>query len=107
VKYLVEEKGVDPKRLVAEGRGEDDPRTIYKVNGEYTVDEPAKGVEYEEIKLVESYINQYQRKDKAMFERLHQYNRRTEGEVVSFDYVPEPEKPEGEEEGSENSEKED
>lgn len=107
VKYLVEEKGVDPKRLVAEGRGEDDPRTIYKVNGEYTVDEPAKGVEYEEIKLVESYINQYQRKDKAMFERLHQYNRRTEGEVVSFDYVPEPEKPEGEEEGSEKPEKED
>ncbi len=109
VKYLVEEKGVDPKRLVAEGRGEDDPRTIWKVNGEYTVDEPAEGSEAEVIKLVESYINKYQRSDKTMFEKLHQYNRRTEGEVVSFTYVPEPEKPEGEPEEikEETEEKED
>lgn len=97
VKYLVEEKGVDPKRLVAEGRGEDDPRTVWLLNGEYLVDEPKADAGAEEIELVETYINKFKRNEKEIFEKLHQFNRRTEGEVVSFDYVPEPEKPEGEE----------
>jgi peptidoglycan-associated lipoprotein len=92
VNYLVNEKGVSTNRLEAEGRGEDQPRKIWLVNGVYSVEAPAKDVEGEEITLTEEYINQYQKSDKDLFERLHQYNRRTEGEVVSFEYVSEMQK---------------
>jgi peptidoglycan-associated lipoprotein len=89
VDYLVNERGVDPRRLVAEGRGEDDPRTIFKVDGEYRVKRPTDGTPYEEILLTETYINQYKGKDgNVMFERLHQYNRRTEAEVIRMDWTP-------------------
>lgn len=88
VNYLVNERGVNPDRLVAVGRGEDEPRTIYLLtNGEYTAFKPKEGVEYEEILLTEEYINQY-RSDNKMFERLHQYNRRTEAEVIRMDWTP-------------------
>ncbi|MGB0933649.1 MAG: OmpA family protein [Lishizhenia sp.] len=84
VDYLVNEKGVNASRLVPQGSGEDVPRTVYLVNGEYIVDKPAEG-EYEEIVLTEKYINKY-KSNKALFERLHQFNRRTEGEVVRMDW---------------------
>jgi peptidoglycan-associated lipoprotein len=89
VNYLVNEKGVDPRRLRARGAGREMPRTIFFYNGDYHVDKPSnKTTEYEEIVLTNDYINKYS-KDKVLFERLHQYNRRTEGEVVSFDFDPE------------------
>ncbi len=88
VNYLVNEKGVDPRRLKARGAGREIPRTIYFFNGDYNVDKPAdKTMEYETIILTNDYINKY-KTDKVIFERLHQYNRRTEGEVVSFDFDP-------------------
>ena len=87
VDYLVNERGVPRERLVAEGRGEDEPRTVYLVNGEYTVNKPPMGTTYEKIPLTESYINKF-KSDKAKFEKLHQFNRRTEGEVERMDWKP-------------------
>lgn len=84
VNYLVNEKGVDPNRLVAVGKGENEPRTVYLQDGKYYAQRPAG--DYEPIRLVESYINQFQNSDKETFELLHQFNRRTEGEVVRMDY---------------------
>ena len=100
VDYLVNEKGVNPERLKAEGKGENQPRTVYKVGDEYLLDKPASG-EFETIELTEKYINQFKKSDKELFEQLHQYNRRTEAEVLRMDYTPakeeEGEKVEGEE----------
>lgn len=87
VDYLVNEKGVPSSRLIPEGKGEDVPRTVYKVNGEYVVEKPTDGVEFETIVLEESYIDNY-KPNKPLFERLHQFNRRTEGEVVRMDWTP-------------------
>ena len=50
----------------------------------YYTEKPAG--DSETIQLTEKYINQFQRSDKELFELLHQYNRRTEGEVVRMDY---------------------
>lgn len=73
-KYLVEEKGIDPRRIVPIGKGEDIPQTI-EVDGK-------------EIRLTEAYINQFKTKDKKEFERLHQLNRRTDAKVLSMDFDP-------------------
>lgn len=72
-KYLVEEKGIDPRRIVPVGRGEDIPQTI-EVDGKKVV-------------LTEAYINQF-KKDKREFERLHQLNRRTDARVLSMEFDP-------------------
>lgn len=85
VDYLVEEKGVNPERLKAEGKGENQPRMVYKVGEQYLVNKPASG-EFEAVELTEKYINQFKRSNKELFEQLHQYNRRTEGEVVRMDF---------------------
>lgn len=88
VNYLVKEKGVDPRRLKARGAGREIPRKVYSYNGGYYVDPPTdKSIQYEIIVLTNEYINQFT-KNKPVFEKLHQYNRRTEGEVVSFDFDP-------------------
>lgn len=83
VDYLVKEKGVDPKRLVAEGRGENQPRIVYLKDGKYYSAKP-KGAS-QAVELTETYINQF-KSDKELFELLHQFNRRTEGEVVRMDF---------------------
>lgn len=77
VAYLVNEKGLDPARLVPVGKGEKDPTTIEIINGSDTTT----------VKLVEAYINKF-KGDKAKFEQLHQKNRRTEGKILSYDYIP-------------------
>ena len=87
VDYLVKEKGVNPDRIVAVGKGEDAPRTIYKVGDKFQVKKPQSGSEYEEILLTEKFINQFQLSDKDVFEQLHQLNRRTEAEVVRMDWT--------------------
>lgn len=94
VDYLVNEKGVNPERLVPEGKGEDSPRVVYLKNDEYYVKKPSG--EFEAVELTEKYINQFKSEDKDLFEKLHQYNRRTEGEVVRMDYNPEAQKEETE-----------
>lgn len=93
VKYLVETLGVNPERLVAVGKGENAPREVYRFTGtdEYvTIEGQAKadGRPYAATILKESLINSYKRSNKALFDQLHQYNRRTEGEIVRLDWVP-------------------
>src|SRR5690606_14914932 len=60
--YLVQEKGVDPRRIVPVGKGENDPRTVYHNGDEYAVKmprdangQPLEG--WEEIELTERLIN--------------------------------------------------
>lgn len=91
-KFLVEEKGVDPRRIVPVGKGEREPRTIYLYNGQYVELEPkgedgktAQGAQA--IILTEAYMNQF-KKDKKLFEVLQQYNRRTEGKVITLTFDP-------------------
>ncbi|MCR9172276.1 MAG: OmpA family protein [bacterium] len=92
-KFLVEEKGVDPRRIVPVGKGESSPRKVWKKGDEYYVVEPQENDpekdQYEEIILTEKYINQYMRSNKELYERLHQYNRRTDAEILSLDFDPE------------------
>lgn len=73
-KYLVEEKGIDPRRIIPVGRGENDPQTI-TVNGK-------------PVLLTEKYINQFKKSDPKEFERLHQLNRRTDARVVTMEFDP-------------------
>ena len=86
-KFLVEEKGIDPRRIIPVGKGEAEPRTVYLVGDTYLVKEPTSG-DYETIVLTEKYINKF-RRDKVKFKLLHQLNRRTEGAVYSLDFDPE------------------
>lgn len=67
--YLVNEKGIDPRRIKPIGRGEA---------------EPAKWKDEKDIERVlnETFINQFKASDKAKFERLHQINRRTTVKIV-------------------------
>ena len=95
VDYLVKEKGVEPSRLEAVGKGENEPRTVYLIGdpeeANYRLTKPRDGKEgedYEKIVLTEEYINQYKENDEERFERLHQYNRRTEAEVIRMDWTP-------------------
>ena len=81
VNYLVVEKGIDPRRIIAVGKGETEPAV-------WT--DPATG---EKITLTENYINQFKTSDKIKFEKLHQINRRAEGKVISMDFVPTSETP--------------
>ncbi|MFA5574451.1 MAG: OmpA family protein [Brumimicrobium sp.] len=87
VDYLVNEKGVDPNRLIAEGKGENQPRIVFLQDDKYYAKRP-KGTS-EAIELTERYINQFKSSNPELFEQLHQFNRRTEGEVVRMDYVAE------------------
>jgi hypothetical protein len=72
-KFLVEEKGIDPRRIQPVGMGEADPATWIDENGA-------------EIVLTESYINKFRSTDKAKFEKLHQINRRTTARITSQEF---------------------
>jgi peptidoglycan-associated lipoprotein len=76
VDYLVKEKGIDPKRIVAVGKGETEPRILKRDMGAFK-----KGEE-----LTEAYINKLASKDQQ--EAAHQLNRRTVFRVLRNDYVP-------------------
>lgn len=91
--YLVKEKGIDPRRIVPVGKGENDPRVVYRKGDEYAVsvprDEEGNPLEgWSEVVLTEKLINSYQRTNKALFEQLHQWNRRTEGKILSMEFDP-------------------
>jgi peptidoglycan-associated lipoprotein len=64
VDFLVKEKGIDPRRLIAEGRGEL---------------EPLPGSTDPEIAKMPTKIEQ---------EKAHQRNRRTDFQIISFDFDP-------------------
>jgi len=87
-KYLVEERGVDPRRIVPVGKGEREPKTVYKKGELYQVGEPLDMTGYEKVILTEAYINQFKKTDKRKFEMLHQLNRRTEGKILTMDFDP-------------------
>lgn len=87
-KYLVEERGVDPRRIVPVGKGEREPKTVYKKGEMYQVGEPLDMTGYEKVILTEAYINQFKKTDKRKFEMLHQLNRRTEGKIITMDFDP-------------------
>lgn len=82
--YLVKEKGVDPRRIVPVGKGENEPRVMYLKDGVYS----EKQVEGStEVRMTEAYMAPF-KKDKKKFEQLQQYNRRTEGKVLSLTFDP-------------------
>lgn len=87
-KYLVEEKGIDPRRIVPVGKGEESPRTMYIVDGDYIAKKPKgeAGIDFEEVILTEKYINSFKRSNSKLFTRLHQLNRRTEGAIFSLEF---------------------
>lgn len=92
--YLVEEQGVDPRRIIPVGRGEYEPRLVYR-NGDQFEELAPRDEEgnilsgWTEVKLTEALINSYQKKDKELFEKLHGWNRRTEGKVIRMNFNPE------------------
>ena len=85
-KYLVEEKGIDPRRIVPIGKGEGNPKTVWKKGDVYLTSAPKDMTGVTAIVLKESYINKFKRKDPELFKQLHQFNRRTEGRVISMDF---------------------
>lgn len=91
--YLVKERGVDPRRIVPVGKGENDPRVVYRNGDEYAVTLPrdAEGNVVEgwaEVTLNEKLINSYKRSNRPLYDKLHQWNRRTEGRVITLDFDP-------------------
>ena len=80
INYLVQERGLPAERFVPKGYGETAP---------FLLEEPQPNGDTTRTLLTEAYINKF-KSDKAMFERLHQFNRRTECAILSFDYVPKP-----------------
>jgi outer membrane protein OmpA-like peptidoglycan-associated protein len=87
-KYLVEQKGVDPRRIVPVGKGELEPRTVYKKGEEYFASQPSDMTGVETVILKEEYINQFKKSNPKLFETLHQLNRRTEGRVITLEFDP-------------------
>jgi len=69
-KHLVENCGIDPRRIRPVGRGEAEPATWVDENGKTVL-------------LTEEYINQFKTTDKAKFEKLHTINRRTTAKITS------------------------
>jgi peptidoglycan-associated lipoprotein len=74
-KFLVEEKGIDSRRIQPIGKGEAEPASWTDDSGKSIV-------------LTERYINKFRSSDKAKFERLHQINRRTSARITSQDFDP-------------------
>jgi peptidoglycan-associated lipoprotein len=87
-KYLVEQKGVDPRRIVPVGKGEMAPRTVYKKENLYLASQPADMLGVEVIVLKEEYINKFKKTNPSVYETLHSLNRRAEGRVITLDFDP-------------------
>lgn len=84
--YLVTQKGVDPRRIVPAGKGEMEPRVMYLKDGKY-YEKQLSDNSAQEVRMTEAYMAPF-KKDKKKFEQLQQYNRRTEGKVLSLDFDP-------------------
>ena len=73
--YLVKERNIDPRRIIPVGKGESNPAYWYdREQGRL-------------VQLTESYI-QEKKENTALFELLHQINRRTEGRILRLDFDP-------------------
>ncbi len=88
-KYLVEEKGIDPRRIVPIGKGEMVPRQVYLKGNIYLVEAPVDMSGVKSVILTEAYINQFKTSNKRLFDQLHQLNRRTEGLITNTNFDPE------------------
>lgn len=86
IKYLVEDKGIDARRLVPVGKGESTPKVVWLKDDVY-YPEVADTNGYEKIVLNDDYIYKF-KKDKKKFEMLHQFNRRTEGAILDLNFDP-------------------
>jgi peptidoglycan-associated lipoprotein len=75
-KYLVEQKGIDARRIRPVGKGESEPATWEDETGQKVI-------------LTEAYINQFKTSDPAKFQKLHQINRRTTAKITGTDFNPE------------------
>jgi len=76
IEYLIE-KGIDPKRLIAKGYGEHQPRTLEK-------DVVSRGFTFKKgTVLTPEYIKSLP--DRKQQEAAHDLNRRTEMKIVSLD----------------------
>ena len=62
--------GIDPRRIIPQGKGETQPRVWYDPQLKQT------------ITLDEAYINQFKSSDPVRYEYLHQLNRRTTAKVI-------------------------
>ena len=71
-KYYTEliKMGIDPRRIIPQGKGETQPRVWYDPQLKQTVT------------LDEAYINQFKSSDPVRYEYLHQLNRRTTAKVI-------------------------
>ena len=78
--------GLDPRRIVPVGKGEAEPRKVWKKGDEYLTSQPLDLTGVEEIVLTEAYINKFKRSNNVLFKQLHQFNRRTEGRVITMDF---------------------
>jgi outer membrane protein OmpA-like peptidoglycan-associated protein/tetratricopeptide (TPR) repeat protein len=87
-KYLIEEKGLDPRRIVPVGKGETQPRKVWLRGETYLVVQPVDTAGVEVITLTEKYINSFKSSDRDRFTLLHQLNRRTEGRVINMEFDP-------------------
>jgi peptidoglycan-associated lipoprotein len=76
VDYLVNEKGIDPNRIVAVGKGETTARTLQRDMGSFKKGDV----------LTDDYIAKLATED--LRERAHQLNRRTMFRIIRTDYVP-------------------
>ncbi len=83
-KYLVEEKGIDPRRIVPVGRGESMPQLLTDA----TTGAPVLDAAGKQIVLTEAYINSFKKTNPKEFERLHQLNRRTDAKVLTMEFDP-------------------
>jgi outer membrane protein OmpA-like peptidoglycan-associated protein len=73
--YLVDQVGIDPRRIRPAGKGESSPAKWVDETGAAQI-------------LTEEYINQFKVTDKEKFEKLHQINRRTEVKITSQNFDP-------------------
>ena len=84
VDWLVNQKGIDARRLAPKGYGEYVPRVLDK---EMKVVYNKKTFTFRKgVRLTEDYINSLGSKDEQ--EAAHQLNRRTEMKILRDDYVP-------------------
>jgi len=87
-KFLVEEKGIDPRRIMPIGKGKSDPRVVWKRGDDYMMSQPKEMEGVQEVQLTESYISQVRHKNPELYIVLNQLNRRTEVKLISLDFDP-------------------
>jgi hypothetical protein len=84
---MIREHSIDSSQVRAKGFGRSEPLTIYLCKEEYypypdLVPDSCAQI-CDTVTMTNEYINQF-KANKALFERLHQFNRRVEVKVVGI-----------------------